>query len=76
MITLNIPLFYRRSKRHPYVIPICLLTCATINPQWLELPVSRTNFHSPKDVRAIEVPLYMLRITQKAVQIYNLSFYK
>ena len=31
-----------------------------INPQWLELPVSRTDFHGPKDVRAIEVRLYML----------------
>ena len=26
-----------------------------INPQWLELPMSGTNFHGPKDVRAIEV---------------------
>ena len=31
---------------------------AMINPQWLELPISRTNFHSPKDVRVIEVWLY------------------
>ena len=30
-----------------------------INPQWLELPMSRTNFHGPKDVRATEVRLYM-----------------
>ena len=22
------------------------------NPQWLKLPISRTNFHGPKDVRA------------------------
>ena len=29
-----------------------------INPQWLELPMSRTNFHGPKDVRVIEVRLY------------------
>ena len=29
-----------------------------INPQWLELHMSRTNFHGPKDVRAIEVRLY------------------
>ena len=28
------------------------------NPQWLELPISRTNFHGHKDVRAIEVRLY------------------
>ena len=32
---------------------------ATINPQWLKLPISRTNFHGPKDVRAIEVWLYL-----------------
>ena len=29
-----------------------------INPHWLELPLSRTNFHGPKGVRAIEVRLY------------------
>ena len=28
------------------------------NPQWIELPMSRTNFHGPKDVRAIKVRLY------------------
>ena len=28
---------------------------AMINPLWLELPISRTNFYGPKDVRAIEV---------------------
>ena len=26
-----------------------------INPQWLKLPMSRTNFYGPKDVPAIEV---------------------
>ena len=31
-----------------------------INPQWLELPMSRKNFHGPKDVRAIEVQLYFI----------------
>ena len=31
-----------------------------INPQWLELPLSRINFHGPKDVRAIEVLLYII----------------
>ena len=29
-----------------------------INLQWFELPMSRTNFHGSKDVRAIEVRLY------------------
>ena len=33
-----------------------------INPQWLELPMSRTNFHGPKDFRAIEVRLYYIII--------------
>ena len=31
-----------------------------INPQWFELPMSRTSFHGPKDVRGIEVRLYFL----------------
>ena len=29
-----------------------------IDPQWLELPISRTNFHGPKDARAISVRLH------------------
>ena len=41
-----------------------------INPQWLELPMSRTNFHGPKDVRAIEVRLYMLH------KVYRSLFYQ
>ena len=31
-----------------------------INPQWLELSMSRTIFYGPKDVRAIEVRLYII----------------
>ena len=31
-----------------------------INPRWLELPLSRTNFHGPKVVLVIEVRLYIL----------------
>ena len=29
-----------------------------VKPQWLKLPISRINFHGPKDVQAIEVHLY------------------
>ena len=29
-------------------------------PQWLELHISRTNFHSHKDVQAIKVRLYFV----------------
>ena len=36
-----------------------------INPQWLELPMSQTNFHGPKDVRAIEVRLYIYSIYKR-----------
>ena len=31
---------------------------ALINPHWLELPISGTDFYGPKDVLAIEVQLY------------------
>ena len=31
-----------------------------INPQLLELPISRTNFHGPNNVRAIVIRLYSL----------------
>ena len=31
---------------------------AMINPQWLELDISKTNVHGPKDVWAIEIQLY------------------
>ena len=33
-----------------------------INPQWLELPISRTNFRGPKDIRAIEVQMYFILV--------------
>ena len=54
MRTQNIPLCYR--KRDPYYAS---LPGAFINPHWLELPLSRTNFYGPKGVRAIEVRLYV-----------------
>ena len=33
-----------------------------INPQWLILPMSQTNFHGPKDVGATEVRLYSVKM--------------
>ena len=42
MRTHNIPPCYRKSKRDLF----CLLSF--INPHWLELSLSRTNFHGPK----------------------------
>ena len=35
-----------------------------INPQWLELPISGTNYNGPKDVQAIEVRLYILHYNE------------
>ena len=51
-------LFYRRPKRHRYIIPVCL-TRRYDYPHWLELSISRINFHGPKGVRAIAGPLYL-----------------
>ena len=45
-----------------------------INTQWLELPMSRTNFQGPKDVRAIEVRLYSKEDTQEVPQSKNIAY--
>ena len=59
MSTLNILLLSSRSKtKFPKLLTFASLPGAMINPQWLKLPISRTNFHGPKDVGAIEVWLY------------------
>ena len=61
MSTLNIPYSYfiQDRKYIPKLYPFVSSPGAMINPQWLELPISKTNFHGPKDVRAIEVRLYL-----------------
>ena len=38
------------------------------DPQWLELPISQTSFHGPKDVRAFEVILYIITWTEQTKQ--------
>ena len=43
-----------------------------INPQWLELPMSRTNFHGPKDVRAIEIRLYIENFTTNKTESFQM----
>ena len=45
-----------------------------INPQWLELPMSRTNFHGPKDVRAIEVRLYFVTNILETNKVKELKY--
>ena len=42
------------------VSPVASWPGIRINPQWLELPISRTNFHGPKGVWVIDVQLYIL----------------
>ena len=61
MSTLNKPLFYRRSneKNFPKLSPFASWPGVMIKPQWLDLSISRTNFHGPNDVRCIEVRLYV-----------------
>ena len=58
MSTLNIPLLIEDRKDFPELLSFASLPRAMIIPQWLELPMSRTIFQGPKDVRAIEVRLY------------------
>ena len=41
-----------------------------VNPQWLKLPMSRTNFHGPKDIRAIEVRLYLDSPPEQTAETY------
>ena len=41
------------------------------NPQWLEPPMSRTIFYGPKDVRAIEVRLYIPRENGYSICIHG-----
>ena len=42
-----------------------------INPQWLELPMSRTIFYGPRDVRAIEFRLYLRLRLFIIINIFN-----
>ena len=59
------------NKQHTFMLKK-ILKCpykapwsgAIINPHWLELPLSRTNFQGPKGVRAIEVLLYLWLVAQ------------
>ena len=46
-----------------------------IKSHWLELPISRTNFHGPKDVRGIEVWLYFKGIFTVIFLFLNIATY-
>ena len=60
MSTLNIQLLVeskkkKKKKKIPKLLLFASWASAEINPQWLKLPISWTNFSDPKDVQAIEV---------------------
>ena len=59
MSTLNIQLLCKRSTDFPELAIFASRPGAMINLHRLELPMTRTIFHGPKGVRAIEVRLYM-----------------
>ena len=44
-----------------------------VNPLWLELPMSRTNFHGPRYIRAIEVRLLIQFLGKDIDDILNLN---
>ena len=50
--------FIEDRKDTPKLFQFASFPGAMINPQWLELAMSRTNLYGPKDVRAIETRLY------------------
>ena len=61
MSTLNIQQLCRRSLDFPELAIFASRPGAMINFHWLELSMARTIFHGPKDVRAIEVRLYVVQ---------------
>ena len=78
MSTLNIQSLCRNRKDFLKLSQFASWTGAMINPQWLELSMSRTNFQGPKDVRAIEVRLYYYidfsdLLTPYVIHIYMFS---
>ena len=50
-------IFIEKIKNVPKLLSFASWPVVMSNHQWLELPISGTNVHGPKDVRAIEVRL-------------------
>ena len=74
MSTHNIPLLLV-GKYFPKLSPFASWPGTMINPQWLKLPISRTNFHAPKifeplrfDCRYNQLPGAMNHYKYKPVQ--------
>ena len=75
MTILNIQLLCRRSIDFPELAIFASRPGAMINLHWLDLPMARTFFHGPKDVRAIEVRLYKYYINMiKTTHVHTMVF--
>ena len=57
-LNIHVTIFDRRSKIHRRVSPFASLPDAMINPQGLELPMSRTNFYGPKYIQVIVYAMF------------------
>ena len=59
MSTITIPVIFTEDRKDiPKLSYYASWPDAMINPQWLELLMSRTYFYGPKDVRAIDIRRY------------------
>ena len=61
----------QKSNKITKLSPFAPWTDVMINPQWFELPISLTNFHGPKRVRATEVRLYLRHEKKKRWETNN-----
>ena len=57
-LTQHTIIFIEDRKDFPKSFLFAFWSGTMINPQWLKLPMSRTNFYGPKNVWAIEDKLY------------------
>ena len=67
--------FIEDEKNIPKLYTFASWPGAIINTQWLKLPMSRITFHGPKDVRAIEVQLYMHFTYVKSKSTVSIFFF-
>ena len=54
----------------PKLSPFASWPGCMINPQSLDLPMSRINFHAPKDVRATEVLLFHTVLERSTITVF------
>ena len=62
---------YRTSKRYPNLSSFDSWPDAIINSQYLELPISRTNIHVPREIRGIQVKIVFVPFWKGIYSIRN-----